>query len=112
MTITTLIGLTQEQRDRVQEEYEHEYFQLKEITCHYEARMYRREQKRKIMRKLAFDTPCDYEKYRRRFAKLEELNSHDERDRQRWHAGMDRCIDLSTRWNNMTDELKAAEVPA
>lgn len=109
MTITTLIGLTGKQYDRAREEYDHEYFQLKEIVRHYEARMYRREQKRKIMRKLTFDTPCDYEKYCRRLAKLNELDSHNDRDRKRWDAGMDRCIALSTRWNAMIDELERSK---
>ena len=110
MTITTLIGLTDEQIDRARKDFEHEYFQLKEITRHYEARMRRRNVKRDIMRRLTFRTPSEnHAQWRRRFDKLNELDKHDERDRKRWHAGMDRCIDLLTRWNKMWDELQASK---
>ena len=111
MTITTLIGLTEEQIARAEADFEHEYFQLKEITRNYEARMRRRDVKRNIMRKLAFATNriVDYDLWKRRWAKLNELDKHDERDRKRWHAGMDRCIALGTRWNEMTEELKASK---
>ncbi len=113
MTITTLIGLTQEEIDRAREEHDREYFQLEEITRHYKARMFRRAQKINIMRKLAYSTSYkDWELYSRRWAKLKELNKHDDRDHVRWLAGMERCIALSQRWNAMTDELKAAEKSA
>lgn len=110
MTITTLIGLTDEQIDRARAEMDHEYFQLEEITRHYEARMRRRDVKRNIMRKLAFSTSSrDYDLWKRRWSKLDELDKHDERDRVRWHAGMDRHIALVTRWNAMWDELQASK---
>ena len=110
MLATTLIGLTQEERDRVKKELDHELFQLDEITRHYEARMRRRDQKRDIMRRLAFATSIDdFDKYQRRWAKFNELDKHDTRDRIRWHAGKDRHIDLLNRWNQMWDELQAAK---
>lgn len=114
MTITTLIGMTEEEIDRAREEHAHEYFQLEEITRHYQARMRRRDVKRNIMRALAFATPVsDYDKYQRRRAKLDELDRHDDRDRKRWHAGTDRLIELSERWDKMWDALQAskAQVP-
>ena len=113
MTITTLIGLTPAEIDRAHAEMDYEYFQLEEITRHYAERMRRRDQKRNIIRALAFATPVtDFEKYQRRWAKLRELDKHAERDSKRWHAGMDRRIALHTRWNAMWDELQAAEATA
>lgn len=110
MTITTLIGLTERELDRAREDFCYERFQLEEITRNYEARMRRRDVKRNIMRRLALATSCrDYSLWKRRWAKLDELDKHDERDRVRWHAGMDRCIDLLTRWNKMWDELQASK---
>ena len=110
MTITTLIGLTGEQIDRARKDFEHEYFQLEEITRHYAERMRRRDVKRDIMCRLAYATPVtDWDKYQRRWAKLDELDRHDERDRKRWHAGINRRIALNTRWNEMTAELAAAK---
>lgn len=113
MKITTLIGLTQKEIDRAREDFCYERFQLEEITRNYEARMRRRDVKRNIMRKLAYATSVeDYDLWKRRWAKLDELDRHDDRDRARWHAGMDRQIALTGRWNAMTDELKAAEESA
>jgi len=110
MLATTLIGLTQEERDRVQKELDHELFQLEEIARHYEARMRRRDQKRDIMRKLAYATSVEnWDKYKARWAKLNELDKHDTRDRIRWHASTNRHIDLLNRWNQMWDELQAAK---
>lgn len=115
MTITTLIGLTEKERARAREEFKYERFQLEEITRHYEARMRRRDVKRNIMRKLAYSTPTginDHDLWKRRWDKLNELDKHDDRDRVRWHAGMDRLIALTQRWNTMWDEHKAAEATA
>lgn len=110
MTITTLIGLTERELDRAREDFCYERFQLEEITRHYEARMRRRNVKRDIMRRLTFRTPSEnHAQWRRRFDKLNELDKHDERDRKRWHAGMDRLIALGTRWNKMWDELQASK---
>lgn len=111
MTITTLIGLTEKEYDRAREEFEYEIFQLEEISRHYEARMRRRAVKRNIMRKLAFSTKPseDYEGWKRRWAKLEELDRHDARDRIRWNACMDRQIAIIRRWNEMVDERNAAK---
>ncbi len=110
MTITTLIGMTERELDRAREDFCYERFQLEEITRHYEARMRRRDVKRNIMRKLAFSTSSrDYDLWKRRWSKLDELDKHDERDRKRWHAGMDRHIALTTRWNKMWDELQASK---
>lgn len=108
MTITTLIGLTDEEYWRASDDHDYELFQLEEIARHYKARMRRREQKREIMKRLTFDDPsADYGKYRRRYAKLNELDAHDDRDRKRWHGAMSRIIDIGTRWNAMTDERDA-----
>lgn len=110
MTLTTLIGMTDEEIARARDEMHYEVFQLDEITRHYEARMRRRDVKRNIMRKLAFSTSSrDYDLWKRRRSKLDELDKHDERDRKRWYAGMDRCIALTTRWNAMVAELDAAK---
>lgn len=114
MEITTLIGLTEREFDRAREKFLYERFQLEEITRNYEARMRRRNVKRNIMRKLAFatDITADYDLWKRRWAKLNELDKHDERDRMRWHAGMDRQIALGDHWNKMCDERKATEKSA
>lgn len=113
MKITTLIGLTQKEYDRAHQDFLYERFQLEEISRQYEARMRRRDVKRNIMRKLAFSTSGnDYDLWKRRWAKLNELDKHDERDRIRWHGAMDRQIALGTRWNAMVDERKAAEESA
>lgn len=113
-TITTLIGLTEEEVARARQEYDHEMFQLEEITRHYEERMRRRDMKRDIVRKLAFaaDITADYDLWKRRWAKLDELNAHHERDLKRWYAGTDRKIALSALWREMVKARQAMEKSA
>lgn len=108
MTITTLIGLTDEEINRAHDELYYELLQLDEITRHYEARILRRSQRIQRIRKLAAVSK-DFGKRQRFWAKDNELDNHDDRDRIRWLAGMDRRSKLLKRWNAMFSELEASK---
>lgn len=105
MTHTTLIGLSQEEIDRVRADYDHEYFQLEEITRHYSARIRRRANRRKLLFKL-LNRACNYVKHMRLLKKIEELDGHDYLDRKRLDACLDRLSDLGTRFLAMAEEWR------
>ena len=111
MTITTLIGLTDEEYDRARQEYEYEHFQLEEITRYYASRRRRRSQKldkmRKLSHKILFDDLVPFDRWKRLRARIDKMDERDDRDFKIWLAAMDRICALNNRWIKMSEECKA-----